>query len=102
MGFCSANPLSMGFAMLKKKRHKHDQFLLALGEAIRSRRLELKLTQDELGTAANLHRTYITEVENGSRNLSLLTLVKLVSALHCPISQIMIETERLHLVHATV
>lgn len=82
--------------MRKSKQRSNDQVLRALGEAIRNRRVDLKLTQEEIGQAADLHRTYITDVENGLRNLSLLTLVRLAKALQCPPSQIMIDTESLN------
>jgi CheY-like chemotaxis protein len=54
--------------------------------AIRSRRYELKLSQEELAWRAGLHRTYVTDVERGARNLSLATIDKLADALQSPLS----------------
>jgi transcriptional regulator with XRE-family HTH domain len=62
---------------------------------MRNRRVDLKLTQEEVGTAARLHRTYVTDIENGLRNVSFLTLMRLAKALDCPLSLLIIETERL-------
>lgn len=81
--------------MLKSKKQKKQPFLEALGEAIRNRRVDMELTQEEIGRASDLHRTYITDVENGLRNLSLLTLMRLARALQCPLSLIMIDAENL-------
>ena len=57
-----------------------------LGAAIRSRRYELGLSQEELAWRAGLHRTYVTDVERGARNLSLATIDKLADALQSPLS----------------
>lgn len=80
--------------MRKRKKHGKEQALKALGDAMRHRRVDLKLTQEEVGKAAKLHRTYVTDIENGLRNVSFLTLMRLAEALHCPLSLLMIETER--------
>jgi transcriptional regulator with XRE-family HTH domain len=77
-------------------KRKAPDILQALGDAIRNRRVELELTQHEIGQAADLHRTYVTDVENGLRNVSFLTLVRLAKALQSPPSQLMSEAESLH------
>lgn len=81
--------------MRKSKKRRNDHILEALGDAIRNRRIELKLTQEEVGDQAELHRTYVTDIENGLRNISFLTLVRLVKVLKCPLSYILVETENL-------
>jgi transcriptional regulator with XRE-family HTH domain len=81
--------------MRKNKQHLKEHVLKALGEALRNRRVELELTQEEIGKAADLHRTYVTDVEKGVRNLSFLTLMRLATALLCPLSLIMIEKEKI-------
>ena len=58
----------------------------ALGNAIRKRRLELKLSQEKLAEKAGLHRTYIADVERGERNVSLVNLTKIIHALQLSIS----------------
>ena len=67
-----------------KDRNKHyldDSFLSHLGDAIRNRRINLFLSQEELGSRAHLHRTYVTDVENGLRNISMVTLLRIAKAL---------------------
>jgi transcriptional regulator with XRE-family HTH domain len=77
----------------KVNQHLNNRALLALGEAIRNRRVDLLLSQEQVAAGAQLHRTYVTDVENGLRNLSFLTLLRFAEALNCTLSKIMIETE---------
>jgi len=51
------------------------------GAAVKSQRARLGMSQEELGELADLHRTYVTDVERGSRNLSLVSIHKLAQAL---------------------
>jgi transcriptional regulator with XRE-family HTH domain len=55
--------------------------LKALGRAIRKRREALKLTQEQLAEKADLHWTFISGVERGVRNISILKLWKIATAL---------------------
>jgi len=56
------------------------------GKAIRRRRRELDLSQEELAERAELHRTYISNIERGELNPSLETMEKLVKALDITVS----------------
>jgi transcriptional regulator with XRE-family HTH domain len=60
-----------------------------LGRAVRKRRLKLGLSQERLGEAADLHRTYIADVERGARNLSLLSILKISQALRTTPSRLL-------------
>ncbi len=51
------------------------------GENVRNRRKELHLSQEELADRADLHRTYISDIENCTRNVSLETVEKIAKAL---------------------
>lgn len=48
---------------------------------LREYRRRLGISQAELADRARLHRTYISELENGRKNPSLLTLHRLAAAL---------------------
>ena len=65
------------------------------GFAVKTRREEMRLTQEELAERAKIHRTYLSDVERGTRNLSLLNIERLASALAMPISELfrLMETE---------
>jgi CheY-like chemotaxis protein/DNA-binding Xre family transcriptional regulator len=56
------------------------------GEAIRNQRIRLHLSQEELADRAGLHRTYVSDVERGSRNISLDTIERLAGALRISVS----------------
>ena len=53
----------------------------ALGIVVRTCRQKLGITQEELAWRADLHRTYIADVERGARNLSLQSIANLAEAL---------------------
>jgi transcriptional regulator with XRE-family HTH domain len=67
--------------MRKDSTNHKEPFLRHLGDAIRSRRVDLYLSQEQLGSLAGLHRTYVTDIENGFRNISLKTLLRVAKAL---------------------
>jgi two-component system, response regulator len=51
------------------------------GCVIKSRRTRLGLSQEALAERADLHRTYVTDIERGMRNLTLESIAKLAGAL---------------------
>ena len=51
------------------------------GQAVRKLRLEQKLSQEELAERCDLHRTYISDIELGKRNVSLENIERIVTAL---------------------
>lgn len=55
--------------------------LRELGRRARERRVELGLSQEALAERAGLHRTYISSLEQGHRNIATLNLVRLAHAL---------------------
>jgi transcriptional regulator with XRE-family HTH domain len=56
-------------------------FRKTVGQNVRSFRLRLKLTQEQLAEKADLHWTYVSGVERGRYNVSLDTLETLAKAL---------------------
>lgn len=59
---------------------------LLVGQRIKALRLELGLSQEALGNKADVDRTYVTDVENGRRNISMELLEKLINALEISIA----------------
>jgi len=51
------------------------------GSKVRRYRLKKKLSQEKLAELADLHRTYIGQIECGKRNVALKNIAKLAKAL---------------------
>jgi transcriptional regulator with XRE-family HTH domain len=64
------------------------------GFAVRARREALGLTQEEFAERAGIHRTYLSDIERGSRNVSLLNIERLAMALSMEISELFRRVER--------
>lgn len=64
------------------------------GFAIKSRREELQLTQEALADLAQMHRTYLSDIERGSRNPSLINIHRLAKALSCSLPGLFQIVER--------
>lgn len=54
---------------------------IIVGARIRELRLKMKISQEALANIAEIDRTYMTSVENGKRNISIINLEKIVKAL---------------------
>ncbi|MGD1275770.1 MAG: helix-turn-helix transcriptional regulator [Tepidisphaeraceae bacterium] len=67
--------------MSRRRTNDVQHSLLILGQAIRLRREDIGLSQDDLGHLSGLHRTYVGGVERGERNLTLGSLLTLCHAL---------------------
>jgi transcriptional regulator with XRE-family HTH domain len=63
------------------------------GFAVKGRREELGLTQEDLAGRAGIHRTYLSDVERGSRNLSLINIERLALGLQLQLSQLFLRLE---------
>lgn len=60
---------------------------IKLGERIKKLRNNLKISQEELADRAGLDRTYITSVENGRRNISIVNIERLSVALNVTLKE---------------
>jgi len=60
-----------------------------IGAAIRNRRIELGISQEQLGFSCETHRTYIGALERGTKAVTVDKLVKLADALGCSASEIL-------------
>jgi transcriptional regulator with XRE-family HTH domain len=75
-----------------RKRPRPD-IRARFGFAIKDRREALGLTQEELAERAGIHRTYLSDVERGTRNISLLNIEQLSSALEMTLSELFLHVE---------
>ena len=72
------------------RMEKGGALLEAIGISVSKRRIELGMSQEELARRAGVHRTYISDVERGVRNVSILTLERIASALEIPLGVLFI------------
>jgi len=63
------------------------------GIVVRARRNELGISQEDFAERAGLHRTYISDLERGQRNVSLENIEKLARALSLSIGDLMKRVE---------
>jgi len=62
-----------------------------LGNAIRERRKQAKLSQEKLAELADLHPNYFGEVERGEKTISIDALVRLAKALDVRLRDLVAE-----------
>jgi transcriptional regulator with XRE-family HTH domain len=58
-----------------------------IGLRIKEYRTNLQLTQEALAFKAEIDKTYVNEVENGKRNISVINLEKIIFALEVSIRE---------------
>src|SRR5258707_15409982 len=69
---------------------RKGEVIVQFGTAVKSRRHALGISQEELAGRAGLHRTYISDIERGARNISIESIEKLARALESSISTLFI------------
>lgn len=64
-----------------------------VGDRIRERRVDLKLTQEELASKAGISKGFLSDVETGKRNISAETLLDLARVLGLSLDAVMKEED---------
>lgn len=77
-----------------KKRKPSQDIRERFGFAIKVRREELELTQEDLAEKAGIHRTYLSDIERGSRNVSIINVERIAEALELAMSELFRLVER--------
>ncbi len=65
-----------------------EKRLEIFGKRLRQLRLAKDLSQEDLAFRAGLHRTYVSSVERGERNVSLINIYKLAEALEVSVTEL--------------
>ena len=65
-----------------------DPFLKDFGSNVRRVRLKSEFTQERLAEVAGLHPTYISGIERGIRNPTILSALNIANGLSCKISDL--------------
>lgn len=84
----------MAQAVRARKVSPEAMLLANLGEVVRKRRLTLNLSQEELAARAGVHRTYLSDIERGARNITITVLNRLSEALEVKVSRLFRLTEQ--------
>ena len=74
--------------MARKVRNLNRPF----GRVLRELRMKAGVSQEAFAAECGLHRTYISGVERGIRNPTVLVLEKIAKALRVPASRLLEET----------
>jgi len=73
---------------------RRDDPQYGLGKAIRTLRKEAKMTQEELGLAAEIHSTWISHIESGRINPTFGNVRRLASGLDVTVVELASMAER--------
>lgn len=65
-----------------------DDIRVRFGRAVRQRRQKLGVSQEAFADLCKLDRTYIGGIERGERNVALLNIQKIASALQIRLSEL--------------
>ena len=63
--------------------------VIKLGKKIKKIREAKKMSQENLAFESNLHRTYISDIERGLRNVSIKNIEKIAKALGVSLKELM-------------
>lgn len=72
-----------------------ETFRKSFGKVIQERRKQLALTQEQLARRSGMHRTYVSDIERGERNLSLDSIYDIGKGISTPLSVLFAEAEQL-------
>lgn len=70
-----------------------EHILIRYGQTVRKLRLKKGLSQEELADRCGLHRTYISDVELGKRNISLENIERIANSLDKTVSDFFMEVD---------
>jgi len=90
----AANEKMKTVARSKRDLAMHDQLVMALSMILRDRRELLDISQSDLARRSGLHRSYIGDLERGSRNISVRNLSRLAVAMGLQPSRLLSLAEK--------
>ena len=69
--------------------HEETEILVKIGKRVRELRKAKRLSQDTLALECNLTQTFLSQIERGKRNISVLTLWALAKAMEVTPGQLL-------------
>jgi len=79
----------VGRGVLIITSNKEKYLLYKIGKNIHARRKKLAISQEELAKSCCINRSYLSEIEHGTRNTTLLTIYRISIALDTSIEQLL-------------
>jgi transcriptional regulator with XRE-family HTH domain len=70
-----------------------ETFPVRLGRAVRAARLGARLTQEEVAARSGLHPTYVSLVERGRNNVTVIALVRIAAAVGATAADLVASAE---------
>ena len=77
------------------EKRERERWLRAFGQAVREHRRLLGVSQERLGYLCGLDRTYVSALERGVRNPTILVLWKLAKGLDTTLNELVRTAERM-------
>ena len=74
---------------------KNQHFLFCIGDTLYYFRKKENITQEKLAELTNLHRTYISDIERGQKNVTVKNLFMICSALNISLSEFFSKVENI-------
>lgn len=68
--------------------------MIEFGRRLREVRLEVGVSQEKLAELSKIHRTYVSKIERGQCNVSLIYVQSLAAALGVTMGELMPDTKR--------
>ena len=68
--------------------NNNQEILVSFGQDVQELRIERGLSQEGLAAVVGMHRTYISDVERGTRNTSLMNAEKIAAGLNVRLSDL--------------
>lgn len=76
------------------RRPSPTDIRVRFGFAIRTLREARELTQEELAERSRIHRTYLSDIERGSRNVALINIERLAKSLSVSLEELFKRVDR--------
>jgi transcriptional regulator with XRE-family HTH domain len=76
------------------KSFDEKMWLGAFGETVAERRIYIAMTQQQLANQSGVHRTYISDIERGSRNVTVTTANRLATALETTAARLFTQADK--------
>ncbi len=68
-----------------------NDLLPLLGAVVRARRKALQMSQEALADCAGIDRSHMGKIERGERNVSIMNLERIATAVDCKVSELLID-----------